>query len=252
MASDVKERFSNRVEDYVRYRPSYPPDVLEELERAIGLSTREVIADIGAGTGLSARLFLDHGNVVIGVEPNEPMRQAAARLLGSYDRFRAVDGSAEATGLPDESVNLVVAAQAFHWFDREAIRPEWKRILKPDGWVVLIWNERKLDSTPFLRAYEALLIEYGTDYTSVRHENVTEELIRSFMPRDYARHVVRNDQKLDFAGLKGRLLSSSYAPAPGHPNHEPMIDSLAHIFEEFCPDGHAVIEYDTVIHCGRL
>lgn len=251
-SSDPRSRFSNRVADYVKYRPGYPRGVVTVLERATGLGPDHIVADIGSGTGISAKLFVENGNRVIGVEPNEAMRLAAEEILGSSGRFESRDGSAEATRLPDASVDLVVAAQAFHWFDREAVGREWTRILRPDGWVALVWNERRTDSSPFLRAYEKLLIEYSTDYEKVRHENVTQEIIQEFLPRDYSRHALDNEQVFDFDGLKGRLLSSSYAPAAGHPRHEPMLEALHAIFLEHCPGGRAVIEYDTVVHCGRF
>lgn len=250
--SDPTGRFSNRVADYVKYRPGYPRGVVGVLEGAIGLSSSDVVADIGSGTGLSARLFLDNGNVVHCVEPNEPMRRAAEEFFGSSGGFRSVAGPAERTGLADGSIDVVVAAQAFHWFDREGVGREWRRILRADGWVALIWNERRLDASPFLRAYERLLVEYSTDYEAVRHETVTQDVIRAFIPRDYSRHVLDNEQVLDFEGLEGRLLSSSYAPASGHPRHEPMLAALRQIFDEHCWNGQAVIEYDTVVHCGRF
>jgi SAM-dependent methyltransferase len=250
--SDPKERFSSRVADYVKYRPGYPEEIVGVLREAIALSPDHVVADIGSGTGLSARRFVSNGNVVFGVEPNEAMRHAAEEIIGRDGRFRSVDGAAEATALDDASVDVVVAAQAFHWFDRDAVRREWTRILRPGGWVVLIWNERRLDATPFLRAYEHVLVEYSTDYEAVRHENVTQDAIRAFLPRDYSRHALDNEQVFDFEGLRGRLLSSSYAPPAGHPRHEPMLAALRRIFDEHCTDGRAVIEYDTVIHCGRF
>jgi len=252
MMTDPKDRFSNRVSDYVKYRPGYPHGVLTLLREVIGLEQHLVIADIGSGTGLSAQLLLDNGNVVFGVEPNAEMRGAAEALLGRSGRFRSVDGSAEVTGLPDRSVDVVLAAQAFHWFDQESVGREWQRILRPEGWVVLIWNERRLEATPFLRAYEQLLVEYSTDYSLIRHENVTQDVIRKFIPRDYSRHALDNVQEFDFEGLKGRLLSSSYAPAHGHPRHEPMIKALRSVFDEHCPEGKAIIEYDTVVHAGRF
>ena len=153
---DPTSRFSDRVANYVKYRPGYPREIVPEREMAIGLSPGNIVADIGSGTGFSARLFLENGNRVLGVEPNEPMRLAAEELLAEYSRFESVPGTAEATGLGDSSADLVVAAQAFHWFDRDAVRREWERILRPEGWVVLLWNERRLDATPFLRAYEKL------------------------------------------------------------------------------------------------
>jgi ubiquinone/menaquinone biosynthesis C-methylase UbiE len=240
------------VEDYVRYRPGYPAGVLDVLRSETGLTPAAVVADVGCGTGLSATLFLRNGNPVSGVEPNREMREAASRLLAAYPRFTAVAGTAEATGLPDRSVDYVVAGQAFHWFDPDAACREFARVLRPGGWVVLMWNTRRTDS-PFLRTYEALLKRYGTDYRAVRHENVGPEALgRFFGPGGYAWRVLANGQRLDRAGLAGRLLSSSYTPGPGHPDHEPMLRDLDRLFDEFQRDGQVQLEYDTELYFGRL
>jgi SAM-dependent methyltransferase len=144
------ERFSTRVEDYISYRPGYPPEIIDELSKQCGLTPDSIIADIGSGTGKSSDPFVRNGNLVFGVEPNPGMRKAAEQIFQQFPRFKSVEGNAETTTLPDGSVDFVVAAQAFHWFDQAAFRLEAKRILKPEGWVVLFWNGRKLESTPFL------------------------------------------------------------------------------------------------------
>ncbi len=184
MASTV-ERFSNRVENYVKYRPGYPPEVLGLFRNEMGLTPDSVIADVGSGTGISSRLFLENGNEVFGVEPNDAMRAAAEEFLAAFPNFHSRNGTAENTGLPDASVDLVIAAQAFHWFDPEKTRTEFKRILKEDGFVALIWNERQLATTPFLREYEQFLLKFASDYTKVRHENIDEEKLSDFFGRDY-------------------------------------------------------------------
>lgn len=246
-----EQRFSDRVENYVRYRPRYPQEITALLQRESGLTPRSVVADIGSGTGISAELFLRAGCTVHAVEPNREMREAAERLLNHHGGFHSVNGSAQSTTLPDHSVDFVVAAQAFHWFNTPETRAEFTRILKPGGHVVLIWNERKLDATPFLRAYERLLLTFATDYTKIRHENIdTGELGRFFMC-PYATHTFANAQHFDFEGLKGRLLSSSYAPAEGQSHHDEMIVELRHIFDEHHVSGHACLEYDTRVHVGR-
>lgn len=245
-------RFSDRVQNYVRYRPGYPPAVLEVLRAETGLAPGWAVADVGSGTGISAKLFLDAGHPVFAVEPNAEMRAAAEAMLGGDPRFRSVDGSAEATTLPDASVDLVVAAQAFHWFDPGRAAGEWRRILRPGGWIVLLWNTRRTDGTPFLRAYEALLREHGTDYAAVSHENVTDESLRVVLGEGYGARVVPNQQVFDFEGLKGRLLSSSYAPNVGHPGYEPMAAALDRIFREHQRDGRVRFEYDTEIYFARV
>ncbi len=246
-----EERFSDRVENYIRYRPRYPWEIIPLLERETGLSPHAAIADIGSGTGISSEMFLQAGYQVTGVEPNRPMREAAERLLAGYPAFRSVDGSAQATTLADDSIDLVVAAQAFHWFDTPETRTEFDRILKPGGHVALIWNERKTDATPFLREYENLLLHFGTDYAEIRHENIGPASLARFFPGGYSVHSFPNYQKFDFDSLKGRLLSSSYTPAAGHPAHEPMLAELRHIHELHQTGGEVVIEYDTKIYLGH-
>ena len=250
-ASNATTRFSDRVANYVRYRPGYPPEVIGVLRAGTGLAPGQVVADVGSGTGISAKLFLDAGHPVFAVEPNADMRAAAEAMLGADPRFHSVDGTAEATALPDGSVDRVVAAQAFHWFDPARAGAEWRRILRPGGWIVLLWNTRRTDGTPFLRAYEALLREHGTDYAAVTHENVTDEALRTVLGDGYARRVVPNRQVFDFAGLKGRLLSSSYAPGEGHPGHPAMMAALERIFHHHQRDGRVRFEYDTEIYFGR-
>jgi len=183
--TDPTKRFSNRVENYIKYRPGYPTAVIDLLKCECGLSEDSIIADVGSGTGILSELFLPLGILVYGVEPNQDMRNAAERLLKNYPDFTSINGKAEATTLPENGVDFVVAGQAFHWFDGRAARDEFHRILKPRGWVVLIWNERHLDSTPFLRAYEELLLEFGTDYEQLRHENADKRIASFFAPEEF-------------------------------------------------------------------
>lgn len=251
--SDPTRRFSDRVDNYIRYRPGYPAEVLEILWAETGLTPESVVADVGSGTGILSELFLKHGNTVYGVEPNDAMRQAAERLLAKYPQFHSVAGSAEATTLPPASVDYVVAGQAFHWFDRPRARAEFARILRPRGWVVLLWNARRVDATPFLRDYETLLQAYSIDYRQVRHENVTPEVLADwFADGQYQTRRLYNEQRFDFAGLKGRLLSSSYAPNESHPNCGAMLDRLREIFDHYQHDGHVCIEYDTELYFGHV
>lgn len=246
------ERFSDRVHDYARYRPGYPAAVLEVLRRGVGLAPDWVVADIGSGTGLSARLFLGNGNRVIGVEPNREMREAAETLLGDRPGFRSVAGTAEATTLESGSVDLVVAAQAFHWFDPVAAGAEAARILRPGGWAALVWNTRRSESSVFLREYEALLRRYGTDYDRIRHDRVDAGALDRFFGGPYERRTVRNEQALDLEGLTGRLLSASYTPPAGHPDRAPMLDAAERLFERHQQDGRVRFQYETEVYMGRL
>jgi SAM-dependent methyltransferase len=249
---DSKRRFSDRVGHYVHYRPGYPLEVVGFLRERGVLRDGSVVADVGSGTGISAELFLGKGCMVYGVEPNAEMRWAAERLLPPrFPSFRSVNGSAEATTLADASVDVVVAAQAFHWFDVEKARVEFRRILRPGGRVVLLWNTRRTAASAFLEAYERLLNEYGTDYRRVRHDNASQERVAAFFGHahfDVAR--ILNEQAFDLAGLEGRLMSSSYAPAPGHPRHEPMLRALRGIFHEFEESGRVRFLYDTEVYVG--
>jgi ubiquinone/menaquinone biosynthesis C-methylase UbiE len=251
-ASNPTSRFSDRVENYVRYRPGYPRDVLRVLQDACGLAPNDVIADLASGTGIWTRMLLENGNRVFGVEPNAEMRQAGERLLADFPQFTSIAGTAEATTLPDENVEFVTAAQAAHWFDRERARREFARILRPSGWLVLLWNERVTDSTPFLRDYEQLLLTYGTDYAEVRHERTTSAVNEFFDPAPYEERVFAMRQEFDYAGVEGRLLSSSYAPGPEHPKCAPMLAELRRIFDTHADGGKATFEYKTRLYFGQL
>ncbi len=249
---DPTKRFSNRVENYVKYRPSYPAAVIDLLAGQCGLSSDSIIADIGSGTGILSQLFLKGGNRVFGVEPNTAMREAAEKLLARFSAFLSVEGSAEATTLPDLSIDFVVAGQAFHWFDGTKAKREFRRVLKRDGWTVLVWNERRLDTTPFLRSYEKLLLKYGTDYPVVRHENIYGDIAELFAPNPYELRVFDNQQLFDFEAARGRLLSASYVPAPGHENFEKILNELQSIFAEHQQSGRVTFDYETKVYFGRL
>lgn len=252
--SDATTRFSSRVADYVRYRPGYPPALLDWLHGEIGVATNARVADIGAGTGISTRIFLQAGHPVIAVEPNGPMREAAAQWLAAdFPQLQLVDGTAEATTLPDHSIDLVGAAQAFHWFDTSAVHREWARILRPGGLALVYWNSRLLEGSSFLVGYEQLLIDYGTDYTEVAERYQSDEQMRDWFGtglRGIASFA--NVQHLDFDGLQGRLLSSSYAPQPGHPRHAAMLDALHQLFDDHAVDGKVAVEYQTRAFAGTL
>jgi SAM-dependent methyltransferase len=246
------ERFSTRVEDYIKYRPGYPAAVLELLRARCGLEATSTVADIGSGTGILTELLLETGARVFAVEPNKEMREAAERLLSDYGGFRSVNGTAEATTLPQASVDLITASQAFHWFDVPKARRELARILRPGGWVVLIWNERPPDAGAFLDEYDSLLRRHAADYDRVTRMRADEAKIREFFGRRPHSAVFANQQVFDFAGLKGRLMSSSYAPEPGHPEHEPMIAGLRALFERHNRAGEVVFPYRTLVYYDRL
>lgn len=245
------ERFSDRVENYIRFRPGYPEQIVALIERETALAPGALIADIGSGTGISSELFIRAGHRVAAVEPNKAMRAAAERQLASSPGFRSVDGSAQATTLETASVDLIIAAQAFHWFDTPETRAEFSRILKPGGMIALIWNERKTDSTPFLVDYESLLLRFGMDYSEVRHENIGAESLGHFFIGPFSAHVFPNRQQFGFEALKGRMLSSSYVPTEGHPDYEPMIAELRGIFDRHQVSGNVDFLYDTRVYIGH-
>jgi len=255
MTKSATARFSDRVEDYVRYRPGYPPEVLELLRAECGLRPSHIVADVASGTGMFTRLLLENGNSVFAVEPNREMREMGVRQLESLQsngKLVSVAGTAEETTLGSASVDFVTAAQAAHWFDLPRARAEFARILRPEGWCVLIWNERRTETTAFLRDYEQLLLTYGTDYKEVRHERTTAIIHEFFAPAPHQERVFDLRQRFDYEGAAGRLLSSSYAPLAGHPSHAPMMQELQRIFCAHAVDNMVEFEYNTRVYYGHL
>jgi SAM-dependent methyltransferase len=251
-ATDPTRRFSNRVGNYARYRPRYPAPIIDLITVECGLTPNSVIADIGSGTGILTELFLRNGNKVFAIEPNTEMRAAGEALGGIFTKFKSIDGRAEATTLADGSVDLITAGQAFHWFDPKPTRAEFSRILKPAGWVVLIWNEFHARLSPLAAGYRELLEKYGTDFRQVWRDLVDEEVAPFFLPGPCHKRVLPNEQVFDFEGFKGRLLSASYAPEPDSPNYEPMLDELRRIFDENQKEDKVVFPYETSVYFGRL
>lgn len=253
MSRDVTQRFSDRVTNYVRYRPGYPAGLIDALREQTQLSATSSIADIGAGTGIFTALLLPHAGSVQAVEPNEPMRAYAESTLGDNPRFHSVAAPAEATTLPDASVDLITVAQAFHWLDPVAARREFARILKPGGHVALIWNERLTATTPFLRDYEALLKTAATDYNQVNHLNIDRAALAAFYaPAKFETFTFANTQQFDRTGLIGRALSSSYVPNAGQSGHETFLTGLNRIFDRHAVNGLVTFDYETKLHLGHL
>jgi SAM-dependent methyltransferase len=246
-------RFSDVVEAYIRYRPGYPPTLLAFLRDELNLRPENPAADIGAGPGKLTELLLDHGNLVYAVEPNGPMRAAAESLLNGYSNFRAINGRAEASGLPDACVDFVFAAQAFHWFDVEAFKTECRRILRPRGWIVLLWNDRVDEQSPFMAAYEEFLRAYSTDYRDIDLRRVSDpEFTAFFHPARYRFRFFDNYQDFDREGLLGRYQSSSYALKTDHPRYPEAVATLDALFERWAENGKVRMWYQTEVYYGRL
>ncbi|HYG12001.1 MAG TPA: class I SAM-dependent methyltransferase [Pyrinomonadaceae bacterium] len=252
--TEPTKRFTDRVANYAAYRPKYPAAIVEFMRAELGLSAASVVADVGAGTGIWTEILLREGGcrTVFAVEPNDAMRAEAENSLGEFPGFKSVNGAAEATTLAGASVDFVTAAQAFHWFETRAARAEFARILKPDGWLVLLWNMRRIETTPFLRELERILRAYGTDYERVAADNPGAELMTEVFPGGYGTRSFAHEQVLNYEALRGRWLSASYVPLAGHPNHEPMFDALRRAFDEHQREGVVSIEYEAVVYYGQL
>ncbi|MEO8187994.1 MAG: class I SAM-dependent methyltransferase [Burkholderiaceae bacterium] len=257
MPLSATERFSNRADAYVRGRPSYPQQIVDDLQQVGALKPGQVVVDIGVGTGLSAEPFLRSGYSVIGVEPNEPMRLAGDQQLREYvnkgGAYRSVAGTAEATTLPDDAVDLVIAGQAFHWFDVPRAAVEARRILRPGGWVALIWNDRQSTGSAFLAGYEALLRTHGIDYAKLIHRHVDEKGIAQFFAPAQAEVATfdnpRELQRDDLLALAG---SASYLPAPGDPRHAAMLVALNALFDSHAKNGTVQMMYRTRMHYAQI
>jgi len=246
------ERFSNRVDNYVKYRPHYPKEIISYLNTEINFNASFAVADIGSGTGILTELFLQNGNPVFAVEPNEAMRLKAEELFGNYKNFTSINGTAENTTIKNNSVDLIVAAQSFHWFDAIKTKEEFKRIAKPNAFAALIWNERQVESD-FEKGYENFLLKYATDYSTVNHKNISEEKIGAFFyPGKFTVKAFENNQVFSFEGLKGRLLSSSYIPLENNDRFTLMINELKELFEKYQQKEEVFFNYITKVYSGKI
>ena len=246
--ADHTHRFSNRVDAYVRARPGYPP----ALVHLFGLGPADPVADVGSGTGLLTELFVAAGHPTFAVEPNGPMRAAAEARLGDRPNFRSVNGTAEATTLPDGSVALVTAAQAFHWFDVDRARAEFRRILRPAGTVALIWNERRR-SAGFTADYQALVGRYGADRSAVEPTTPGDgDLAAFFGSGGYRAATFDNPQQLDRDGVLARLASSSYMPLSPDPRHATVMAEAIELFDRHQRGGTVTVDHDTRVFYGPI
>src|SRR6185312_8633612 len=195
----------------------------------------------------------ERGATVYGVEPNPEMREAAETWLHQYPKFKSIAEPAEQTGLPPAKFDMVCAATAFHWFDPVLAKKEWSRILKSGGLAFLVWNVRR-ELSPFLADYESMLHKFGIGYAGAKHRNTEEAsgMTAFFTPTQPRTISFPNEQRFDLESLTGRLMSSSYAPLEGHPDHQPMLEELRIIFEKHQCGGEIVFEYDTKAYFGKL
>jgi SAM-dependent methyltransferase len=252
-APDPTERFGNRAKAYARARPGYPPQAIDALAQALRLPAGAQIVDLGCGTGLSCEAFLRAGFGVVGVEPNEAMRLHAQRLASVWPRFAVVAGRAEATGLDEGQADLVVAAQAFHWFDVAATRAEALRILRRPALAALVWNDRRAEGSAFAEGYEALVRRFSPDYLEIRHRHERTDRVAGFFGHvDWATIRVEHADLLDYATLAQRMSSASYLPTPGQPDHAPMMAELQALFDGTAREGAVCMEFETRVLFGEI
>jgi len=250
--TDSTTRFSTKAEVYAKARPRYPATVVAFLENQGVLQPGCTIVDLGSGTGLSAQPFLEAGYPVIGVEPNDPMRAEGDTFLGQYPRFHSVKGASEATSLPDHSVDVVIAAQAFHWFDLEKTRHEMQRILRPPGWFVAMWNHRRNDASPLHQGYEAILRKNCLDYHKLALLYRSPERSTAFFGTGYGDATLQNAQRLDWELFEARIQSSSYIPKPIDPQYAPFMGEMKQLFDQYAHKGVAQFDLEIWIHWGQL
>jgi ubiquinone/menaquinone biosynthesis C-methylase UbiE len=253
MTADPTKRFTDRVDNYVKYRPDYPDEVIAFLQKECKLTSSSTIADVGAGTGIFTGLLLNKGYKVYAVEPNEAMLQAAINQFVGNPQFIPVNGTAEATTLPPQSVDMIVCAQAFHWFNEEKTAVEFNRILKAGSKVALIWNNRLPDADDFAKAYESLLKHDGIDYNKVNHRNIGEINFKGFFKNgEYTVTKFPNAQIFDLEGLFGRAFSSSYVPQQDTEAGRKFKGLLKDIFDRYNIDGKVSFQYQTEIYLGEV
>ncbi len=251
MAIESGHRFSSRVDDYRRYRPHYPVEILSAMKRR-GMNSESVVADIGSGTGLFTGLILPAVRRVYAIEPNDDMRKISEGDFSGMAQFTSVACGAENILLPDASVDFITSAQAFHWFDPVQSRKEFIRILRKGGYVFLIWNRRQ-DDSGLMRAYEKLLKdELKARYTSVHHARVTRETLHGFFRGSFETEEFENHQNLLQEEFLGRVFSSSYTPEPEESSYQPFRQKLIDLFEEYQEENRVRLIYRTVVYTGRF
>ena len=253
-SSAPTERFTDRVENYGKARPGYPPEITSLLREKCGLTNESTVVDVGCGTGLLAKIFCEAGCRVIGVEPNQAMREAGQHYLAQHRNFEMMEGKAELIPLEATSVDFIIAGQAYHWFDQKEARHEFMRILKPNGWAVLIWNDREFQGSKFADEYESLVQRFGIDYADVhqRGKSTVASFEQFFGNSAFEKTSFPNLQQLDRDRFIARVLSASYMPVADHPKHQPMMQEIERIFRENEQDGVVEVKYTTSVIYGQM
>jgi SAM-dependent methyltransferase len=247
------ERFSGRVQAYLAYRPRFPREIVPFLREHGALPEDAVVADVGAGTGMLAEIFLEAGHRVLAVEPNAEMLEACRALATHYPVLEVVDGSAEATTLPDASVDLIVVGRAMHWFDWPRAHREFQRILRPDGWVLNASNGHRDSGGRIPTRLSEILRKYRTDTAEADTTRDFEKRLRGFLdPSSWHRATLHHAMTVDFATLLGYAESLSAIPRPGERGYDGMVAELRAVFEEYQRDGVLVTPLSSNLHLGRL
>ncbi len=252
-AVDNTQRFTGRAATYDRYRQRYPSDIiLDRLRTWCGLQPNWRIADIGAGTGMLAEVFLANDNPVIAIEPNPEMRSACEQLLPIWPRLDVRDATAEATGLPNASADMVAAGRAFHWFDIPRALAEFRRILKPDGWLVLASLGRDRGEDSQSRDFEHLLTHHGIDDHYARAGFRVHDSLQDLFAADHHHAEIDGQQQLDWETFLGQTMSLSVVPQPGHPRAAAFHQLLRDYFNTYATNGILTAPTKCWIDAGRL
>ena len=248
MESNI-DKFTGKAENYEKFRPSYPIEILNSFYD-YNLNQNSIIADIGSGTGKLTKIFLENGNIVYAVEPNDDMRNMAISTLNEYKNFISIKGSAEITTLQNKIIDFVTVGQAFHWFNPLKALDEFKRILKNNGVLALVWNNGKTSSA-FMQEYENIL-DNIKNHNNKNHRDISDETIEKYYSKDYKKLTVENIHELNFNEILGRVLSSSCSPKENTKEYYETRNLLKEIFNKYKQNDKIIIEYETVIYIGRL
>ena len=249
---DPTTRFTDRVSSYVASRPGYPASAIDWLSAELGLGPDVRVLDLGSGTGLLSRRFLERGHAVLGVEPNDAMRAAGEQALAGFERFSSVAARAEASGLPECAADVAVAGQAFHWFHVEQTRLELQRVLTGAAPVALVWNDRQTEGSAFLSAYETFVHTWATETDAVASRTDLAERVAAFFTGGFRQASFANAQDHDRSGFRLRVLSASYMPGPESARHGPMLDAVDGLFDDHAVGGRVTFDYETIVFAGRL